>query len=88
MDAFNPATLIGALGVALLLAAFLLNLLRLLRPEGRPYLGLNFAGASLACYASYLIGFMPFVVLEGVWAAVALVAIARASLPRNGSVGS
>ena len=88
MDTFNPATLIGALGVALLLAAFLLNLLRLLRSEGRPYLALNLVGASLACYASYLIGFMPFVVLEGVWAVVALVAIARASLSRNGSLES
>ena len=88
MDTFNPATLIGALGVALLLAAFLLNLLRLLRSEGRPYLALNLVGASLACYASYLIGFMPFVVLEGVWAVVALAAIARASLSRNGSLES
>ena len=88
MDTFNPATLIGALGVALLLAAFLLNLLRLLRSEERPYLALNLVGASLACDASYLIGFMPFVVLEGVWAVVALVAIARASLSRNGSLES
>ena len=88
MDAPAHATLIGALGVALLLAAFLLNLFRLLRSEGRPYLGLNLVGASLACYASYLIGFMPFVVLEGAWAAVALVAIVRASFSRNGFLGS
>jgi hypothetical protein len=33
-----------------------------------PYTALNFAGASLAGFASYLIGFMPFVVLEGTWA--------------------
>jgi hypothetical protein len=37
----------------------------------------NFLGASLACYSSYLVAFMPFVVLEGVWAAVALVALVR-----------
>ena len=35
------------------------------------------AGASLAGYASYLIGFAPFVVLEGTWAVVAAVALTR-----------
>jgi hypothetical protein len=43
-------------------------------------MGLNFVGASLACYSSYLISFMPFVVLEGVWALVALAAITRTLL--------
>ena len=71
------ATLIGSIGVALLLLAFLLNVVRMLRPEGWPYLGLNVIGAGLACYSSYLIKFMPFVVLEGTWAAVAAVGIVR-----------
>ena len=73
----DPATLIGFAGVALLLIAFLLNLFKLLPSDGHPYLGLNLVGAGLACYSSYLIGFMPFVILEGVWALVALIAIAR-----------
>jgi len=61
----SPETMIGSLGVALLLLAFLLNLVRVLTTESYPYTALNFAGASLAGVASYLIGFMPFVVLEG-----------------------
>lgn len=73
----SPETLIGSLGVAILLLAFLLNLLRVLGTESYPYTALNLAGASLAGYASYLIGFVPFVVLEGTWAAVAAVALAR-----------
>jgi len=73
----TQATLIGFIGVALLLVAFLLNLFRLMRSDGQRYLALNCAGAALACYSSYLIDFMPFVLLEGVWAAVALVAIVR-----------
>ncbi|HKS94782.1 MAG TPA: hypothetical protein VJV74_01485 [Terriglobia bacterium] len=76
----DPANWIGSLGVALLLAAFLLNLVKLLRADGRIYMSLNLVGAALACYSSYLIGFMPFVVLEGVWAMAALVAITRALL--------
>jgi hypothetical protein len=78
MDHDNQATIIGFVGVALLLIAFLLNLSRFLRSDGSLYLGLNCVGASLACYSSYLIMFMPFVLLEGVWALVAFVGIVRA----------
>lgn len=71
------ATWIGFTGVALLLAAFLLSLLKLMRLDGYPYAALNCIGAGLACYSSWLISFMPFVVLEGVWALVAAAAIVR-----------
>lgn len=76
----DQATLIGFVGVALLLIAFLLNLFKLLRSDGHLYMSLNLVGAGLACYSSYLISFTPFVVLEGVWAVVALAAITRALL--------
>lgn len=71
------ATLIGFAGVALLLAAFLLNLVKVMRSEGYAYLALNFVGAGIACYSSYLIDFLPFVILEGVWALVAGAALVR-----------
>jgi len=73
----NDATIIGFIGVSLLLLAFLLNLFRFLRSEGYPYMTLNLVGALLAGYSSYLISFMPFVVLEGTWAIVAAVAIVQ-----------
>lgn len=76
----SEATVIGFVGVALLLLAFLLSLFRLLRLDGYPYTTLNFVGAALACYSSYLISFMPFVVLEGVWALIAGGAIIRKAL--------
>jgi hypothetical protein len=76
------ATLVGSVGVTLLLIAFLLNLVKWLKADGWPYLGLNAAGAGLACYSSYLIGFMPFVVLEGTWTAVTVIAIARKVIDR------
>ena len=71
------ATLIGTVGVALLLVAFLLNLLKLQRASDTPYMTLNLVGAALACWSSVMIRFLPFVVLEGVWAAVAALALAR-----------
>jgi hypothetical protein len=48
-------------------------------------MALNLVGAGLACYSSWLIGFMPFVVLEGVWAIAALAGLARAFLLRSRS---
>ena len=78
----TDATLIGSAGVALLLLAFLLSLLKVLRLEGYPYATLNLVGAALACYSSWLISFMPFVVLEGVWAIVAAGAVVRKAFAR------
>ncbi|HWT03842.1 MAG TPA: hypothetical protein VN256_26580 [Pyrinomonadaceae bacterium] len=76
----GSATVIGLAGVSLLLAAFFLNLFKFLRSESYPYLVLNFVGAALACYSSYLINFMPFVLLEATWAAVAAAGLARKAL--------
>ena len=74
------ATWIGFAGVALLLLAFLLSLMKLMRLDGYPYAALNLVGAALACYSSWLISFMPFVLLEGVWALVAGGALVRKTL--------
>jgi multisubunit Na+/H+ antiporter MnhB subunit len=75
----SAATIIGFAGVALLLLAFLLNMAKRMRADGWWYAALNCIGAGLACYSSWLIDFMPFVVLEGVWALVAAAAIVRRS---------
>ncbi|HET9800823.1 MAG TPA: hypothetical protein VFP82_03980 [Chthoniobacterales bacterium] len=66
---------VGSAGVALLLAAFLLNLLGTVASDSPIYQAMNALGAGISCYASYLIGFAPFVVLEATWCAVAIVAL-------------
>ena len=71
------AAVIGSAGVTLLLVAFFLNLVKALRADGWLYLAMNLVGASLACYSSYVIRFMPFVVLEGTWTGVAAVGMGR-----------
>lgn len=73
----QTSTLIATIGVSLLLLAFLANLIKLQKQNDLIYLLMNFTGAALACYASYLIDFLPFVILEGTWAAVAAVAMVR-----------
>jgi hypothetical protein len=77
MTYLGNATVIGLMGVSLLLIAFFLNLFKFLRSESYLYMILNQIGGALACYSSYLINFMPFVLLEGTWAIVAAVGVVR-----------
>ena len=80
----TTAEVVGSAGVALLLLAFALNLLGRIDRSSTGYQALNAVGAGLAATASYQIGFIPFVVLEGSWCAVALYALVRPSLARKG----
>jgi hypothetical protein len=73
----STSNIIASIGVTLLLVAYFLNLFKLLAHNSKLYGVLNVAGAGLACYASIMIGFLPFVILEGIWAFVALVGMFR-----------
>ena len=73
----DAATWIGSLGVALLLLAFFLNLFKFIDQDGFAYIGMNIAGAGFACWSSWMIAFIPFVVLEAVWCLVAAAALAK-----------
>lgn len=77
LSGLQGSDLIGINGVAILLIAFFLNLLGWLKMDSRLYLILNFIGAALACAASLIINYLPFVVLEGVWSLVALISLLR-----------
>lgn len=68
---------LGSIGVAILLGAFLANLMGWLGAGSRLYQGMNAVGAAIAAWASYGIGFMPFVVLEATWCLVAVASLAR-----------
>lgn len=69
----SASSLIGSIGVTILLLAFVLNLLQKIKPDSTSYLVMNVVGAGLACVSSIMISFWPFVVLEGVWAIASLV---------------
>jgi len=69
------AEIVGSVGVFLLLVAFFLNLFGRLPHTARSYRLMNAIGAGLSCLASYLIGFFLFVILEGTWSVVAVVAL-------------
>ena len=80
--ALDAGTVVGALGTGVLLFAFVLNATGRLR-VGPLYLGLNAVGGAIAAYASYLIGFAPFVVLESVWCLAAIVRLVSQSASRR-----
>jgi len=68
---------IGFVGVSVLLLAFLLNLLKRISQDSHIYILLNLSGAGLACVASVLIDYIPFIILEGAWALVSLISWIR-----------
>jgi hypothetical protein len=73
--------IIASLGVIILLIAFLLNLYKKIPANSKFYCLLNFVGAAMCGFSSYLIRFYPFVVLEGIWAGFALVSFFK--VPRG-----
>jgi len=79
-------TIVGSIGVGLLLLAYFLNLIKRLSQDSKLYTMLNIIGAGLACYSSYLIDFVPFIILEGVWVVVSLIALIKLSKPDRNQV--
>ena len=68
----DSTTLIGVVGAGLLLIAFVGNELGKLNSEDLGYDVLNFIGAALLAWYAVLLESWPFLILEGVWALVAL----------------
>lgn len=75
----SASSLIGSVGVTILLLAFVLNLLQKLKADSALYLLMNVAGALLAGISSFMISFWPFVVLEGVWVLASLIPLFKKS---------
>jgi len=67
----------GTIGVSILLSAFFLNLFNKL-PKEKPYFEiLNIAGAAIACYASVLLNYIPFIILEASWVLVSVMGLIK-----------
>lgn len=64
--------IIGLVGVCILLLAFFLNLTGKMDKDSLIYIVLNILGAGIACLASILINYMPFIILEGTWTLVSV----------------
>ncbi len=80
------ADVAGSVGVFILLLAFGLSLSGRIKQKSLTYELLNVIGALLCCVAAALIGFVPFVVLEGCWALVAVAATINRQVARRPAV--
>lgn len=68
---------IGSIGVFQILLAYFLNVVGKISTKDLSFILLNLIGASMACFASILLNYWPFIILEGVWALVSLVTLMR-----------
>lgn len=71
----NGSDLIGFLGVFQILLAYFLNVTGRLKTNTLPFIMLNLLGAGMACLASAMIGYWPFIILEGIWALVSFIGL-------------
>lgn len=74
---------LGAIGVGLILLAYFLSIFSFIEKEGRLFFLLNIVGSALACIASVIIEYIPFVVLEGVWFLVSVLGFIRLRIKTN-----
>jgi hypothetical protein len=68
---------IGFIGVFQILLAYILNVFGRIEKRSLSFILLNLIGAAMACLASILLDYMPFIILEGVWALVSLFALIK-----------
>ena len=74
----NITDIIGSAGVGLILLAYFLGTEKLMKQDGKMYFVMNIIGAGLATLASVLLGYWPFVILEGAWTLVSLYGLMKA----------
>ena len=73
----NYTDIIGTIGVGLILLAYFCQTFNWISGKSKLFFLLNIIGAGLACYASYLINYWPFVILEGTWFLVSVLGLLK-----------
>lgn len=73
----NNTDIIGTIGVGLILLAYFCSIFGWMNGKGKSFFLLNIVGAGLACYASWLIDYWPFVILEGTWFLVSMLGLIK-----------
>jgi hypothetical protein len=73
----SHATLISTIGVSLLLLAFIGSSAKFIAQQSLAYWLLNLVGGAMATVGAWLIGSVPFMVLEAVWTGASLVGLVK-----------
>lgn len=69
--------IIGFIGVFITLLAYFLIIFNYINKEGRLFYMMNIVGAGMACYASVLIVYWPFIILEGTWTLISIAGLLK-----------
>lgn len=69
--------IVGTIGVGIILIAYFMNIFSFIKKDGVLFYVMNIIGASLACYASILINYLPFIILEATWAMVSVLGLVK-----------
>ncbi|MFN7117184.1 MAG: CBU_0592 family membrane protein [Saprospiraceae bacterium] len=69
--------IISGTGVFLILLAFFLQTFDYIKSNSQIYLIMNIIGSALAAYGSYLLGSIPFIILESTWCIVSIIGLLR-----------
>lgn len=68
---------VGSVGVFITLLAYFLIIFNFIPKDGKLFYIMNIVGAGLACYASVLIHYWPFIILEGSWTFISLLGLLK-----------
>jgi hypothetical protein len=72
---------LGFVGVFQILLAYFLNVTDKVLNTSLIFILLNLIGATMACIASILLDYLPFIILEGIWALIALYSLIKYKKP-------
>ena len=68
---------LGFVGVFQILLAYFLNVTGKVTNNSLVFILLNLIGATMACLASILLDYLPFIILEGIWALITVYSLIK-----------
>ena len=69
--------IVGTIGVGTVLLAYFLNIFSFIKKDGILFFVLNIICGAISCYASILINFVPFIILEAIWTVISGVGLLK-----------
>lgn len=79
----SVANWVASIGVGILLVAFFLNIFGYVNNKSNLYALLNAIGGLISCYASWMVDFYPFVVLNIIWSFTAILSLFKGNVSRE-----
>lgn len=77
----NSTDWLGFIGVFLILLAYFLNVVGKISNKDLSFILLNLIGAGMACLASIILNYVPFIILEGVWTLISFISLIKYKKP-------